>query len=108
MVLTSALKVSAPEDEEETLMKVEMVPWPLSRYNQIMDDEALLVDEEMMPEYYDDEDDMIGLKPITPGPQTGRGSSVDLTPTEDTNTSPETTFSSLGNKWIHTPMSGAV
>jgi len=26
MVLTSALKVSGPEDEEETLMKVEIVP----------------------------------------------------------------------------------
>lgn len=74
-----------------------------------MDDEALLVDEEMMPEYNEDEDEyMIGLKPITPGPQTGRGANVDLAPTEDKNTSPETTFSAIGNKWIHTPMAGAV
>ena len=58
MVLTSALKVSGPEDEEETLMKVEIVPWPLSRYNQIMDEVALLIDEneKLMPEYIEDED----------------------------------------------------
>ena len=77
-----------------------------------MDDEGLLVDEEMMPEYNEDEDDeyMIGQHPfsLTPGPQTGRGASVDLTPTEDKHTSPQTTLSAIGNKWIHTPMSGAV